>query len=444
MQAENLPHPTLVLTPIRSAVPASGGAFEVLVRVQAPPAPAGDNAGNRPQLRLALVVDRSGSMEGEPLHQAMRCAHHIVLRLQPQDEVAVVLYDHQVQVPVPLQPAQHRQSILSALVGVRSGGQTALFDGWQAGVQQLGAGRDGAVSRVLLLSDGQANVGPAQPGEVAPQCGAAFKQGVSTTTVGLGSGFNEDLMMAMALHGGGQAYYGQMAEDLFDSFDEELALLEALLLRGLRVKPVAADGVIAEPLSAVLPPAEGWSRLSDLPWGAESWLLLRLHLGPQPASGGAPRALLALNLEAARKDGSVVQLSAPLLALPVVSDEAFAALPHDDLVVRRLQEVDFARASAEARTHLQAGETDRAKQLMRFWTERLESHPWLQEKIDRLQALIDQDSAMAHKELHIAANRMNTRVASVSEALWSGDETDSAAVPAYLRRKAQEGRGRKS
>jgi Ca-activated chloride channel family protein len=277
--------PSIVLTPLRQGVPAGGGALEVLVRVQAPPRPEG--AAARPLLRLALVVDRSGSMSGQPLGEALRCVGHIVQRLHPQDEVAVVLYDHQVQVAAPLQPASQRAAILAALAGVTSGGQTALFDGWQAGAQQLGAGRDGAVSRVLLLSDGQANVGPAEPPEVTPACGAAFRQGVGTTTVGLGSGFNEQLMMAMALAGGGQAYYGQSADDLFDSFDSELALLESLFLRGLRVKPAAGEGVIVEVLNQARPTdAAGWTSLSDLPWDAESWLLVRrtCRLRSRPAA----------------------------------------------------------------------------------------------------------------------------------------------------------------
>jgi Ca-activated chloride channel family protein len=443
---ESLPLPTLVLTPLRQGVPASGGALEVLVRVQAPAAPAGASAAAaRSQLRLALVVDRSGSMSGQPLQQALRCVSHIVQRLQPQDQVAVVLYDNRVDVAVPLQPAAQKHAILAALAGVESGGNTALFEGWLAGAQQLGAGQAGAISRVLLLSDGQANMGPSDLADVAPHCAQWRDLGVSTTTVGLGSGFNEDLMVGMARTGGGQAYYGQTAEDLHDSFDEELALLEALFLRHLRAKPVAAEGVIAEALSALdLPAPDGWRTLSDLPWGAESWLLLRLHVGAQAPSGGAPRPLLALNFEAVRKDGSAVQITAPVLALPVVSDEAVAALPQDETVARRVQEIDFARASAEARELLMRGESDAARERLRWLESRVQAHPWLAEKIVRLRELVDRDAAMAAKEMRFKSSRMNTRVTQVNERIYSADETDSVEVPAYLRRKAEEGRGRKS
>ena len=128
-------------------------------------------------------------------------------------------------------------------------------------------------------------------------------KGISTTTVGLGRHFNEELMIGMARAGGGQQYYGQTAEDLFDGFDEELALLEALCLRKLRVKLITGAGVIAEPLGLVRQNPDRTYTLSDLAWGTEAWLLVRLHITgmvsndpAQPVmaavAGAAQRALL--------------------------------------------------------------------------------------------------------------------------------------------------------
>ena len=435
--------PNIILTPIRQGISAAGGTLEVLVRVQAPTPPAGLAAAARSLLRLALVVDRSGSMDGEPLRQAMRCVSYIVSRLQPADQVAVVLYDHGVLVPVTLQAASNRQAIEAALAGVESGGNTALFDGWLAGAKQLEAGQAGAISRVILLSDGQANHGFSELADIAPHCAQWLSRGVSTTTVGLGHHFNELLMDGMARAGGGQQYYGQTAEDLHDSFDEELSLLQALFLRQLRVKLVAAGGVIVEPMNALQPADNGWISISDLPWGAESWLLVRLHVGPQAASGGAARPLLAANFEAVGKDGGSVEATAPMLALPVVSAEAFAALPQDELVARRLQEVQFAAASSKARALIQAGDIDAAKAFMKTLEARVADHPWLADSLKQLQALAEQDADMALKELRYKTNRLYTRVAQVNESAYLKDQTNSVDTPAFLRRKAQEGRGRK-
>ncbi len=85
--------PAVILSPIRAGVLAAGGTLEVLVRVQAPTMPVQAGQGSpklRPPLRLALVVDRSGSMTCQPQTEALRCVNRIVGRLQPTDQLAVV------------------------------------------------------------------------------------------------------------------------------------------------------------------------------------------------------------------------------------------------------------------------------------------------------------------------------------------------------------------
>ena len=175
---------TLLLTPLPAAVPAEGGALEVLVRVQAPQRPPqpGGQAHQRMPLRLALVVDRSGSMSGEPLQEALRCVQHIGSLLQPDDQLAVVLYDDHVQVPMPLARAPGAQAVQTALAGVDSGGSTDLHAGWETGARELVAGTAGAISRVVLLSDGQANHGLTDTTAIASECAQWLQRGVSTTT----------------------------------------------------------------------------------------------------------------------------------------------------------------------------------------------------------------------------------------------------------------------
>lgn len=432
----------VIITPLRAGLPSAGGALEVMVRVQAPAQPAGAEAPPRSPLRLALVVDRSGSMDGAPLREALRCVNHLVGCLQPTDQVAVVLYDHDVQVPVPLQPAALPDAIRAALAGVQSGGNTALFDGWQAGAQQLGSGLAGAVSRVLLLSDGQANHGLTEVDAIQKHCADWLGKGVSTTTVGLGRHFNEELMVGMARAGGGQNYYGETAEDLFDGFAEELALLEALHLRQLRIKLVPAPGVIAEPLGLVQPDADGLVRLPDLAWGAEAWLLVRLHV-PAQATGGTA-TLLGASLQAQDKQTHAVSLSAAPLSLPAVDAAAWATLPVDETVAQRLKEVEFAEASARARAMVQEGKIEAARAHLRHMEASFAGHPWMSSKLERLKALLDRDERLAAKEMLYASRKLSTRLASVYEPAYNADETDATAIPAFLRRKAEEGQGRKA
>lgn len=446
--------PTVILSPIRAAFPQAGGTMEVLVRVQAPPKPMVANETNtkgRPPLRLALVVDRSGSMAGQPLNEAIRCVNHIAGRLQPVDQLAVVLYDDQVQTPIPLRQATSAAAVAHALAGIDSGGTTDLFAGWEQGARQLETGHAQSLSRVILLSDGQANHGLVDQAEIENHCAWWLAdRGVSTTTVGLGSSFNEELMIGMARAGGGQQYYGQTAEDLFDGFDEELALLEALCLRKLRVKLIAGVGVIVEPLGLVRQNPDQTYALSDLAWGAESWLLVRLHIAgmvsndpAQLATGMSSRALLSVALDAEELDGTSVVASPPVLALEGVESKAWEALPKDELVSQRLLEVQFGESGAQVRDLLAVGDAKAAQKLLQRMEAGAVGHPWLQDKVKRLQALAERDSLMAQKELRYSRVKMSSRLSSDEVLQYSADETDRTDIPSFLRRKSSEGKGRK-
>jgi Ca-activated chloride channel family protein len=275
--------PTIVFSPLRNAVPAQGGAIELLIRVQSPDWPVDKLVEHTPK-RLALVVDRSGSMNGQPLDEALKCVSHIAKNLTPKDSLSIVVYDDEVDVLMPIGPMLSASAVEHAITNIKSGGSTDLHAGWLKGAEQLEGGSSKSISRVILLSDGQANHGLTSRREIEDQCRAWQERGVTTTTVGLGRDFNESLMMGMAQAGGGQNYYGQRAEDLFDNFDEELSLLQAMYMHKLSLKLLPAAGVIIEMISQVVQQPNGKYRLSDLAWEAESWIAIRLHVTPA-ASG---------------------------------------------------------------------------------------------------------------------------------------------------------------
>lgn len=429
---------TILLSPIKSAISAQGGVLEVLVRVQAPDAPDTAKATIIPK-RLSLVVDRSGSMDGQPLTEALRCVTHIAERMTPADFLSVVVYDDKVNVLMPLTAMTNPSRVQHAVAQVVSGGMTDLFGGWEAGAKQLEGGVASSISRVILLSDGQANHGLCDIPVIEKHCAAMLGRGISSTIVGLGSGFNEDLMIAMARAGGGQQYYGQTGEDLFDSFDEEFQLLHALCLRQLDLKLIPAPGVIIEPLGLVQKNPDGSYRLSDLAWGSESWMMLRLHVSPSAV--GDTRDLLAASLQAHTPEGEVVSTHAAMLSLSAVDATAFAALAPDQNVLDRLQEVEFAQASQELHTLVQQGEILMARKLLKDLETRFSQHPWLQDKLKHLRELAQHDPEMMGKEACLSAMRMSSRLSAKSEARYSVDETNLV-IPAFLRKKGQEGRGR--
>lgn len=434
--------PTIVFSPLQAGVPAAGGALELLVRVQAPDRPA-DLATTHLPKRLALVVDRSGSMDGQPLHEALRCVEHIASHLTPQDAMALVVYDDKVDTLLPLQPMGSADTVAKAVAGVVSGGSTNLYRGWLTGAQQLEGGTEQAVSRVILLSDGQANRGETHLSTIEAHCREWLGLGVSTTTVGLGRGFNEDLMIGMARAGGGQNYYGQTAADLYDSFDEELALLQAMVLRQVGVKLLPAPGVIVEMISPALQLADGSWRMTDLAWGAEAWVAVRLHLSPGTA--GQTRDLLAASVSGTALDGTQMQAHAPVLQLPVLDAAVLQVLHRNETAYTRLEELAFAKASEQLRQVAKDGDRAATQQALDVLEKRFGHHPWLNAKIEQLRQLAHQDSQMLSKEVHYSMMRMSRRLASKEETAYDGDEThvSESVMPSFLRKKLSEGKGKK-
>ena len=123
---------------------------------------------DRPGLNLAVVLDRSGSMAGEPLKRAKEAAGLLVRRLADDDVVSVVAYDEEVRTVAGRTPGARRQDLLDRIEAIHSGGTTNLSGGWLRGRELVAeALEEGGVNRVLLLTDGLANVGITDP-EPAP------------------------------------------------------------------------------------------------------------------------------------------------------------------------------------------------------------------------------------------------------------------------------------
>ena len=431
--------PTVLLSPIKPAIPTQGGFVDVLVRVRAPERASGGED-QTPKKRLSLVIDRSGSMGGQPLAEALKCVEYIAGHVAAKDQVSVVMYDDKVNVLMPLSQVKSSEDVSRLLAGVDEGGTTNLFGGWEEGAKQLEAGDQASISRVILLSDGQANEGLVDQEEIETHCRNWLAKGVSTTTVGLGRSFNEDLMIAMAKAGGGQQYYGQTATDLFDSFDEELSLLQAMYLRKLVVRLAPAPGVIIEPLGDSEQTPEGSYRLRDLAHGAESWMALRLHVSPTAA--GERRDLLAATVQGQSVDGQAMPALSTMLSLLALDQDALDQLPVDEAVERRMQEVDFAKASLEISRLIKEGEVQAARQLVRDLEKRFGDNAWLKVKLDRLRELADRDPEMMRKEASFGAQRLYSRLSALNDIRFGEDETDFE-MPAFLRRKAEEGKGRR-
>ncbi len=193
----------------------------MMARLMAGPAP---QTGQRRPLNLGLVIDRSGSMTGDKIAFTRHAAQFLVQNLGGDDLLSIVLYNDVIEVLLPPEPVTHKDLINQRLAAIKASGTTNLSGGWLEGCKLVREGwRQDRLNRVILMSDGLANRGITDPARLVTLAGQRLSEGVSTTTMGLGSDFNEDLLMAMADAGGGAFYFIESPEVTPQIFQEELS-----------------------------------------------------------------------------------------------------------------------------------------------------------------------------------------------------------------------------
>lgn len=178
-------------------------------------APAATQA--RAPVDLALVLDRSGSMNGAKWHQARQAALQALGQLTAQDRAAVVIFDHEVDTLVPLAPVMPltRQMAEQALLGIAPRGNTDLGGGWLTGCGLIGQEAPGErLRRCFLVSDGQANAGITDASELGQHAHQLRQLGVVTSTFGVGDHYNEELLGLLADAGGGAFHDIAQAEGI--------------------------------------------------------------------------------------------------------------------------------------------------------------------------------------------------------------------------------------
>jgi Ca-activated chloride channel family protein len=190
-------------------------------------------------LNLAVVLDRSGSMAGEKLERAKEAAAFLVRRLRAHDRVGVVAYDDEVTTVAPSAEGCTHAGLASAIAAIPAGGSTNLSGGWVRGQEMVAGAKptcaEGTLHRVLLLTDGQANMGITDPVQLVGICRAAARTGISTTTIGFGEDYDEKLLRAMADAGRGNAWYIERPDQAPGVFEEEIEGLLSLAAQNLSV-----------------------------------------------------------------------------------------------------------------------------------------------------------------------------------------------------------------
>jgi len=198
----------------------------------------------RSPVNVALVLDRSGSMQGTKIARAREAAITAINRLRPDDIVTVVTYDSTVEVLVPATKLTDPQQVIDAISRIQASGNTALFAGVSKGAAELRKFLDQErVNRIVLLSDGLANVGPSSPGELAALGASLRKENIAVSTLGLGLGYNEDLMVQLASRSGGNHVFIEEAAELADVFNREFDDVLSVVAQDVAVTVTLPEGI---------------------------------------------------------------------------------------------------------------------------------------------------------------------------------------------------------
>jgi Ca-activated chloride channel homolog len=315
----NMNLPSIECIPLRAAV-AQGMASEldVLIRISAPKIAVNQHT-ERPSLNLGLVIDRSGSMSGERIDRAREAAASIVERLQPSDRVSVTIFDDEVETIVPSIAAAQKRPILKTIGQIQTGGSTDLHAGWTEGGTQVATHMANyRLNRVMLLTDGHANCGVTSPKQICDHVRTLSQHGVSTTVLGVGDDYNEDLLASIASAAEGGLYHIDAPGKMRELFERELGRLSRTVGQVVRLGLEPQSGATVQVLNELELNKDGRLKLGDLVIDEPLQVVARLSI---PVLAGGIHELCRFRLtwtDVATGNRHKLRVSLQLPAVPAV------------------------------------------------------------------------------------------------------------------------------
>ena len=256
----------------------------------------------RTPVNVAIVIDKSGSMNSGGKIQAAKDAAILALhRLKSIDIVSVILYDSDVEVLVPATKMTYRERIIRKIRSIHAGGSTALYAGVQTGADEVRKFLSGdRVNRIVLLSDGLANVGPDSPRALGKLGADLVDESISVTTIGLGTGYNEDLMSRLAFKSDGGHYFCEEPDELAGIFDQEFGRTLSVVAQDVNIEIICGedmrpvrllgrDGIIKERTVTL--------DINHIYSDHEKYVILEVEVPPQKADKLRELALVRVNYE---------------------------------------------------------------------------------------------------------------------------------------------------
>jgi Ca-activated chloride channel family protein len=318
-------------------------------------------------LNLALVIDTSGSMRDEnKLNSVKQAAIALVNRLRPEDRLAIISYDTQAKVVLPSSLVRVDQEARWLIQSLRADGGTNLGAGLIEGYHQL---REFAgsrtINRVLLLSDGKANVGITSSAELSRMVLQEADAGISLSTFGVGLDFNEDLMAALSESGRGMYYFIDRPESMEAILAKEFNSVERLVAADIKVTITLDPNFLIEQVFANTSAINGNTvsvRFGDLAAGERRRMQIRFQ--PRRRGPGAVNNAAMVQVAYMTPGGGGSGSLSQSLGLAYMKSQQAIAGNLDKEVAERSAVFEANLARKEAAMAFDQGETKRADSIL--------------------------------------------------------------------------------
>ncbi|HCA96771.1 MAG TPA: Appr-1-p processing protein [Cyanobacteria bacterium UBA9226] len=336
-------------------------------------------------------------MSGQKIQYACQAACYVIEQLLTKDRVSVTVYDDNISTIVPSTLVKNKPEIICQIQGLQPGNMTALHGGWlQGGMEVSKHLNPEHLNRVMLLSDGLANVGETNPDVISSDVQGLAKRGVSTTTLGVGDDYNEDLMEAIAKSGDGNYYYIQSPEQLPNIFAKELLGLVSTFGTGvtLGIEPQAGVNLV-EVLNDLQVNNNGHYQLPNLIFSNPLDVVVRLKVPPIEETNDLCYFRLAWD---SPKEEERQELCVSL-RLPSIPKVQLDELPFNAEVRQQTALMMAAKAKKEAVQLVDRGDYNRAREVLQQTRQQILSQPHLSMAVPEASALDDLDKELERRNI---------------------------------------------
>lgn len=339
-------------------------------------APTVQTGGQRLPLDVALVVDTSGSMSGAKINSARMAAASFIDNLAQGDIVSLYSFSDGVQElspPVVVDDAT-RAALLARVQRLYASGGTNLWGGLRAGQAATAlAPSSHPVRRVVVISDGRANVGPSSAGEFGDLAATSTENGTQITAIGVGLDYDENTLGTLAVRSAGRLYHLEQPEQMAVILQDELQMLSRTVATNAVIEFVPSEGVVVEPTEQLRVDRVGNGvriPVGSLYSAQHREVLLRTRIA-NPSEGARPLGRARLVYRSPGADHAAMQSREVPLTVEFVRDGAQSAASANDRVTAMVTRFEAAQSQMRAAEALSAGNAAGAEAELRRAEENL-------------------------------------------------------------------------